>query len=53
MKTTLIITAAAVAGTLLVKYLMSNKEAARQVPEPVPLKKSHHRTEVFAHAKKY
>jgi len=54
MKTSLILTAAAtVAGALLVTYLLKRKQSYIQTGEMVPLKKNHHRTNVFAHAKNH
>lgn len=51
MKTKLVIAAASIAGALLVKYFMNRAEASRQAATVVPPKKTHHLTEVFAHAK--
>jgi hypothetical protein len=53
MKTKLVIAAATVAGALLVKYFMNRVEAARQHAIVVPPKKTHHLTDVFAHAKNH
>ena len=53
MKTKLIIAAATVAGAVLMNYLLKKKEAAEQTYEPLPAKKIHHLTNVFAHAKNH
>lgn len=53
MKTTLIVAAATLAGVLLVKILMNKKEAMEEMDNTVPVKRSHHLTDVFAHAKKH
>ena len=53
MKTKVIIAAATVAGALLVTYLMKKKQASKLIADEVPLKKSHHLTDVFAHAKNH
>lgn len=53
MKTTLVIAAATVAGALLVKYFISKAEAAQQPAPAMPPKKTHHLTDVFAHAKNH
>ena len=53
MKTKLIIAAATVAGAFLVTYLMKKKKSNKRIAEPVPVKKSHHLTDVFAHAKNH
>ena len=53
MKTTLIIAAATLVGTLLVKYLMKTREAEKEILDTVPVKRSHHVTDVFAHAKNH
>jgi hypothetical protein len=42
MKTKIIIAAAAMAGALLVKYIMSKRKIVKYIAEAVPLKKSHH-----------
>lgn len=51
MKTTLLIAAATIAGSILIKYLMKSKEAGKAITDAVPVKRSHHLTDVFAHAK--
>jgi hypothetical protein len=54
MKTSLILAAAAtVAGALLVTYLLKRKQSPNQPAEMLTLKKSHHLTNVFAHAKNH
>ncbi len=53
MKTKLIIAAATVAGALLIQYFLKKAHAAEQIAPAVPLKKSHHLTNVFAHAKNH
>lgn len=54
MKTKLIMAAATIAGALVVKYLMAQKnESTSQSPETAPVKRSHHLTNVFAQAKHY
>ena len=53
MKTTIIITAATLAGALLIKLLMNKKEAVEEMLETAPVKRSHHLTNVFAHAKNH
>jgi len=49
----IIATAAAVAGTALLIYMMRRKKATRQSPEGIPARKNHHRTDVFSNAKHY
>ncbi len=53
MKTKLIIAAATVAGALVAAYFMKKRETGNQIVEPIPVKKSHHLTDVFAHAKNH
>jgi len=53
MKNKLIMAAATIAGALLVTYLFWNKESGKPISETAPVKKSHHLTDVFAHAKNY
>ena len=53
MKTTLIVAAATLAGVVLVKLLMNKKEAIEQMADPATVKRSHHLTDVFAHAKNH
>ncbi|MBK7306240.1 MAG: hypothetical protein IPI88_03855 [Chitinophagaceae bacterium] len=53
MKTTFIITAATLAGVLLVKLLMNKKEAVVEMADAAPVKRSHHLTDVFAQAKNH
>ena len=53
MKTTLIITAATLACALLIKLLMNKQEVVEEMLETAPVKKGHHITDVFAHAKNY
>lgn len=51
MKTKLVIAAATVAGALLIKYFMNKVEASQQPVQSAPPRKTHHLTDVFAHAK--
>lgn len=51
MKTKLLIAAATIAGALVATYMMKRKQASRMTPDVAPPKKSHHITNVFAHAK--
>jgi hypothetical protein len=55
MKTKLLIAAAAatVAGALLIRYFMNRKEVPNQSATPIPAKRVHHLTDVFAHAKNH
>jgi len=54
MKTSLILAAAATfASALVVTYLLKRKQSHKQLAEMLPLKKSHHLTDVFAHAKNH
>ncbi len=53
MKTKLLIAAATVAGALVATYLMKKKQLNKMVADVAPPKKSHHLTDVFAHAKQH
>ena len=55
MKTKLVIAAAAatVAGALLIKYFINSKEVPKQSATPIPAKRLHHLTDVFANAKNH
>ena len=53
MKTTFIITAATLAGVLLVKLLMNKKEAVVEMADPVTVKRSHHLTDVLKKKKNH
>lgn len=55
MKSKLIIagTSAILAGAVLITYLMKRNKSVKQVGEYLPFKKSHHLTNVFAHAKNH
>ena len=55
MKSKLIIAggAALLAGAALITYLMKKNKPVKQVREYQPLKKTHHLTDVFAHAKNH
>ncbi len=54
MKTKIIMAAATIAGALLIKYLMNKKnEELSDFQETAPVKRSHHLTDVFAHAKNH
>jgi hypothetical protein len=54
MKTKFVFAAAAatLAGAILIKHLMNKKSTVEQ-PAKVPVKKTHHLTDVFAHAKNH
>ena len=53
MKNKLIMAAASIAGALLVTYLLRKNESSKEIADIAPVKKSHHLTDVFAHAKNY
>lgn len=55
MKSKLIIagTSAILAGAVLITFLMKRNKSVKQVGEYLPFKKSHHLTNVFAHAKNH
>lgn len=53
MKTTFIVAAATIAGVILVKILMNKKDVVEGMEDAAPVKRSHHLTDVFAHAKNH
>ena len=53
MKTKLLIAVATVAGALVATYMMKKKQPLKMNADVVPTKKSHHLTDVFAHAKSH
>ena len=53
MKTKFIITAATLTAALVATYFMKKRQTGTHPAELVPVKKSHHMTDVFAHAKNH
>jgi len=53
MKNKIIIAAAAAVGTALIITLVKRRNANKHISDPIPSQKSHHLTDVFAHAKNH
>jgi hypothetical protein len=53
MKNKIIIAAAVAAATALIISLVKRMKVGKRILQPIPLQKSRHRTDVFAHAKNH